>query len=158
MPMRREAPQAAEVAKKPAWDRTTRAVHAGREANETTAISVPIYQSSTFRLDSAAHWSGSAQLHFHEDERPVAHGDEVDLTLAAAHVAFDHLVAAPLKIFRRELLAEPAQARPIVPCSPAHLAASRSAPRTAARTGANESRCTVEYPRLRNASMCSAEA
>ncbi len=36
-------------------DRTTRLIHAGAEANETSAITVPIYQSSTFRFDSAAH-------------------------------------------------------------------------------------------------------
>jgi cystathionine beta-lyase/cystathionine gamma-synthase len=33
----------------------TRAVHAGAEANETHAVSMPIYQSSTFKFDSCAH-------------------------------------------------------------------------------------------------------
>ncbi|MEM7349158.1 MAG: aminotransferase class I/II-fold pyridoxal phosphate-dependent enzyme [Acidobacteriota bacterium] len=35
------------------WAAATRLVHAGSEANETAAITVPIYQSSTFRFDSA---------------------------------------------------------------------------------------------------------
>ena len=35
------------------WAAATRLVHAGSEANETSAITVPIYQSSTFRFDSA---------------------------------------------------------------------------------------------------------
>lgn len=35
------------------WSPQTRLIHAGREANETSAITVPIYQSSTFRFDSA---------------------------------------------------------------------------------------------------------
>ncbi len=33
----------------------TRLIHAGSEANETSAITQPIYQSSTFRFDSAEH-------------------------------------------------------------------------------------------------------
>ncbi len=33
----------------------TRAVHAGDDANETSAVAMPIFQSSTFRFDSAAH-------------------------------------------------------------------------------------------------------
>ena len=33
----------------------TRSVHAGAEANPSHAVSVPIYQSSTFRFDSCAH-------------------------------------------------------------------------------------------------------
>ncbi|MEM7582155.1 MAG: PLP-dependent aspartate aminotransferase family protein, partial [Acidobacteriota bacterium] len=41
--------------KKPQWGPETRLVHAGLEANETTSIPVPIYQTSTFRFDSAAH-------------------------------------------------------------------------------------------------------
>ncbi len=39
----------------PAWAPTTRLIHAGSEANETSAITVPIYQTSTFRFDSAEH-------------------------------------------------------------------------------------------------------
>ena len=35
------------------WSRQTRLIHAGAEANETSAITVPIFQSSTFRFDSA---------------------------------------------------------------------------------------------------------
>lgn len=37
----------------PPWAAATRLVHAGSEANETSALSVPIYQSSTFRFASA---------------------------------------------------------------------------------------------------------
>ena len=37
----------------PVRDPETRLIHAGAEANETSAITVPIYQSSTFRFDSA---------------------------------------------------------------------------------------------------------
>lgn len=36
-----------------ALDPTTRLIHAGAEANETSALAMPIYQSSTFRFDSA---------------------------------------------------------------------------------------------------------
>ncbi len=36
-----------------AWGPATRLIHAGAEANETSALTVPIYQSSTFRFDSA---------------------------------------------------------------------------------------------------------
>ncbi|MCP3957237.1 MAG: aminotransferase class I/II-fold pyridoxal phosphate-dependent enzyme [bacterium] len=43
------------------WDRSTRLVHAGAEANETSAITVPIYQSSTFVFDSAEHGADLCQ-------------------------------------------------------------------------------------------------
>ena len=39
----------------PRWAPATRLVHAGSEANETSALSVPIYQSSTFSFSSAEH-------------------------------------------------------------------------------------------------------
>ncbi len=43
------------------WSPTTRLVHAGSEANETSAVAVPIYQSTTFRFDSAEHGAGLCQ-------------------------------------------------------------------------------------------------
>ncbi len=54
-------PRASESHAKPDWGPATRLVHAGLESNDTTAISVPIYQTSTFRFDSAAHGADLCQ-------------------------------------------------------------------------------------------------
>ena len=43
------------------WSPATRLVQAGREANETSAISMPIFQSSTFRIDSSEHGAELSQ-------------------------------------------------------------------------------------------------
>ncbi len=46
-------PEAPETAGRSDLDPSTRLIHAGSEANETSALTVPIYQTSTFRFDSA---------------------------------------------------------------------------------------------------------
>ncbi len=46
-------PDATSIDDRADLDPTTRLIHAGAEANETSALSVPIYQSSTFRFDTA---------------------------------------------------------------------------------------------------------
>ncbi len=46
-------PDAGPIAERADLDPSTRLIHAGSEANETSALSVPIYQTSTFRFDTA---------------------------------------------------------------------------------------------------------
>ena len=103
------------------------------------------------RLDGASGLARPPQLHLDEDERAALQRDQIDLALAAAHVAIDQPVAARLEVVRGEALAGAPQ--PVG--RPRHRGEGLA---STSRTGAKSRRCTLECPRRRSASRCSAVA